>query len=192
MKQYYYTVASLPAVSFDGEPPLTAAQFAEICDVELTDEDRAYIDSASIRLDGPEAQISGGEDLEIGGVLREWTRLLREFQQQMALVRAGALGWEVERLPRPDMEDAGIPERVRQILNEENPLKQELSVLRWLWSAADALEPGHHFDREIIALYHLKLQIALRRARILDAEAGNEEFERQYTNVAESLMEIAT
>ncbi|MCG8480145.1 MAG: hypothetical protein MI724_13690, partial [Spirochaetales bacterium] len=70
--------------------------------------------------------------------------------------------------------------------------KIENALLRWLWQTADSLETGHHFDREKLVVYHLKLQIAARRARINDGEAGGEAFDHQYNEVAQSLMEIAT
>lgn len=189
MKQYYYTVASLPALRFEEPPFLDQKGFYENCAVEMTDEDLAYVSSAMILLTGQSATVG---DVEETGCRAQWNRLLREFQQQAAIVRTQNLGWEIDRLPRPDVRDATIPERLRQILNEENPLKTEMATLRWLWQAAEALEPGHHFDRDALFLYHLKLQISLRRAALSDGDAGNEEFDRQYEKVAESLMEIAT
>lgn len=192
MRQYYYTVASLPALQLENDPPLTLEQFVEACEVELSPEDRAYVLDAQLRVEGEQAVITGRGIHDPSGVLGQWVGILREFQQQAALVRAQNLGWEIDRLPRPDVTDASIPERLRQILGEDSPLKRELAVMRWLWASADQLETGHHFDREKLALYHLKLQMTLRRARITDSEAGNEEFEAQYNRVAESLMEIAT
>jgi hypothetical protein len=189
VKQYYYTVASLPALRFEEAPFLDLQGFQENCAVEMSNEDRAYVFSATILLTGESA--TNAEALETG-CRAQWNRLLREFQQQAAIVRSQNLGWEIDRLPRPDVRDATIPERLRQILNEENPLKTEMAALRWLWQAAEALEPGHHFDRDALFLYHLKLQISLRRAALSDSDAGNEEFDRQYDKVAESLMEIAT
>jgi hypothetical protein len=192
VRQYYYTVASLPALKLEEQPFLSRDGFLELCAVEMSDDDMRYVESARIRLEGEDASIAGRSPTDPAGTASEWNRSLREFQQQAAIMRAQNLGWEAERLPRPDVQDATIPERLRQILNEENPLKRELGVLRWLWGEAEALEPGHHFDRERLFLYHLKLQIALRRTDITDGEAGNDEFDRQYNEVAESLMEIAT
>ena len=192
MKQYYYTVASLPSLKQEEQPFLSQDDFLEICAVEMDGTDREYVASAHIRLEGDQASVVGSSPNDPVGIVSEWNRFLRELQQQAAILRAQNTGWEAERLPRPDVQDAAIPERLRQTLNEENPLKQELGILRWLWSVAESLETGHHFDRENLFLYHLKLQIAWRRTRITDDDAGNEEFDRQYNEVAESLMEIAT
>ncbi len=192
MKQYYYTVASLPALKLEEQPFLTQDDFLAICAVEMDVADLDYVASARIRLEGEQASVVDTSPSQPTEIVAEWNRVLREFQQQAAILRAQNLGWEAERLPRPDMQDATIPERLRQILNEETPLKQELGVLRWLWFMAESLETGHHFDRDKLFLYHLKLQIALRRTYITDSDAGNEEFDRQYNVVAEELMEIAT
>lgn len=192
MKQYYYTVASLPALKFEEQPFLSQADFLEVCAVEMGGTDLEYVESAQIRMEGERAAIVGSAADDPSGIAAEWNRVLREFQQQAAILRAQTLGWEAERLPRPDVQDATIPERLRQILNEENPLKRELGILQWLWYVAETLETGHHFDRENLYLYHLKLQIVWRRTYITDSDAGNEEFDRQYNEVAESLMEIAT
>jgi len=192
VKQYYYTVASLPALKLEEQPFFSTEDFLEVCAVEMDSTDLEYVASAQIRLEGERAAVVGTAADDPGGTASEWNRLLREFQQQAAILRAQNLGWEAERLPRPDVQDATIPARLRQILNDENPLKREFGILRWLWDGAETLETGHHFDRENLFLYHLKLQIAWRRTRITDDDAGNEEFDRQYNEVAESLMEIAT
>ncbi len=191
MSQYYYTVASLPALRFEETPFLTRAEFLEYCRIEVSDTDAAIIENASI---WSEAE-TGADETRTGpynGVLTEWNRGIREIQRQAALIRAQGLGRDADRIPRPDVTDAGLPERLRQILNEDNPLKTENALLRLLWQRADWLEAGHHFDCEKLIVYHLKLQIAARRSRINDSEAGRDEFDSQYEKVAQSLMEIAT
>ncbi len=189
MAQYYYTVASLPALRFEELPFLSQEEFLDYCRIEVTPEDLARIEDARIWYDDvvPTKPLSRSN-----GVLQEWVAGLQELQRQGALIRAQALGRDTDRIPRPDVTDAGLPERLRQILNEENPLKTENALLRLLWQRADALETGHHFDCEKLIVYHLKLQIAARRGRLHDTDAGSTEFDRQYEVVAQSLMEIAT
>lgn len=186
VQQYYYTVASLPAIRFEETPFLSAEEFLEICRIETSPEDLAIIRSAALF---PEAE---QEPAHFPGVLELWNRIVREFQAHASPIRAQALGWEGDKLPRTEGLDASMAERVRAILNEDSPLKTENSLMRWLWQVAEDLETGHHFDREKLVVYHLKLQIAARRALLADHEAGSEEFSRQYEVVAQSLMEIAT
>ena len=185
MRQYYYTVASLPAIRFEETPFLTQDEFLEYCDIEVDADDRRYIRTA---------RIWGADEDEHAdtGVSLLWNTHLQEIQRHAAVIRAQNLGRDAERLPRVDMQDATLPERLRQILNEDTPLKTENALLRLLWQHAESLEAGHHFDREKLFVYHLKLQIAARRTRLNDSESGADEFDRQYEVVAQSLMEIAT
>ena len=187
MRQYYYTVASLPTLRFDEVPSLTQEDFLEYCGIEASEDDLAVIRSARIWRTDDEEITTG-----VSASLDAWNSSLQELQRSAALVRAQNIGRDADRIPRPDVTDAGLAERIRQILNEDDPLKAENALLRSLWQNAEELEVGRHFDRDKLLVYHLKLQIASRRARIIDAERGNEEFDRQYEGVARSLMEIAT
>ncbi len=186
MQQYYYTVASLPAVRFEEKPFLARDEFLEICRIEATPDDQDVIENARIF---PELQEDEAPQ-PMPGVLGRWNELVREFSVGAAQIRAQNLGWDSERLPRAAGLDAAMAERTRTVLNEETPLKMEIALMRWLWQVVEDLETGHHFDREKLVVYHLKLQLALRRAHLTDAEAGGEEYDRQYETVAHSLMEI--
>lgn len=191
MRQYYYTVSSFPALRFEEEPFLDISSFLELCAVEVSPEDLAYVASASIWMDTmPEGDVEApaGDD---SSVRYRWQRALRDVQLQAAQMRAQNLGREGERFAPVSGTDASLAERVRSILNEDTPLKMELALMRRLWNTAEELEPGHHFDRDTLFLYHVKLQIAIRRARITDSGEGGAEYDRQYEGVAESLMEIA-
>jgi hypothetical protein len=195
VRQYYYTVSSLPAIRFEEVPFLDADEFLEICRIETSPDDQALIEAARIL---PEADDEEGEKdderdgLRFAGVLGDWNRTISDFRFHAAQIRAQNLGWDAERIPRPLGLDASMGERCRAILNEDTPLKMEHALMRWLWQLADDLESGHHFDREKLVVYHLKLQLAARRARLADSEGGGEEFDRQYEEVAHALMEIAT
>jgi hypothetical protein len=201
--QYYYTVASLPAQRFSEKSFLTQEEFLEYCRIEVSPDDIAVIEaariwygesdttaSASTSESGSAASAGGGKAVAGNALLTAWKKRLLDIQRQAALARAQLLGRDADDIPRVDLTDVGLPEQVRQILNEDNPLKTEIALLRILWHQADVLEAGHHFDCEKLIVYHLKLQIAARRARINDVEAGREEFDRQYDTAAQSLMEI--
>jgi hypothetical protein len=188
VRQYYYTVASLPAIRFEETPFLSQEEFLEYCAIETAPEDLEMIRSAVIWLSNDDTS----EGSPSSPVLRDWIAGLRELQRQAALIRAQALARDTDRISRPDITDAGLAERLRMVMNEDTPLKTENALLRLLWQRAESLEAGHHFDREKLLVYHLKLQIAARRARINDTEAGSAAFDQQYEVVAQSLMEIAT
>lgn len=196
MTQYYYTVASLPAVRFEETPFLTTDEFLEICRIETTPEDQRIIEMARILPDSEGASDGrsdgGGTPPPESEVLRQWDLMVRDFRHHAGQIRAQNLGRDADRIPRSEGIDSTMAERTRAVLNEDNPLRMEYALMRWLWQLADNLETGHHFDREKLVVYHLKLQLAARRARISDSERGGKEFDRQYEVVAQSLMEIAT
>lgn len=186
MSQYYYTVASLPALRFEDDPFLDIPTFLDMCRVEASSEDMGYIESAAIWFTREDM-----DQIPSDSVAHRWAQSLRDLQIQTAVLRSQALAWEGERFPPVSGSDGTLLERARAIVNEENPYKMELALLRRLWQTAEDLEAGHYFDRDTLFLYHLKLQIVLRKVRISDTEAGDTEFDRQYATVAESLMEIA-
>lgn len=193
MKQYYYTVASLPALQFDEAPALTLESFLETLEIEVDEVDRAYILAGRIAPVAADGGAESGEDEPVvpeSSLVDIWNRRLGELHRVAAQARAQQLSWEAERLPRPDVSEAGLPERVRAILSEETPLRVELAWMRALWMVTEQLDTGHHFDREQLAAYYLRLQLALRRVRIADAEAGDRELQHQYEKAAETLMEI--
>lgn len=190
MNQYFYTVSSLPALRFEEEPFLNGDSFLEMCAVELSEEDLTYVRGATILLEN--ASEEGEATADSGSLHARWSAFQRELQRQLALIRAQQLGVDAERLPRPDVTEASLAERLRQLMNEDTPLKRELAILRLLWQTVDAFAVGHHFDREMLYAYHVQLQIALRRSRITDSDAGGVVFDEQYAQVAQSLMEIAT
>lgn len=192
MRQYYYTVASLPSIKLEDSPFYTSAQFLEVCSVELTPEDLPYVAGASITPAVPDEPPGGGNPLhQPDDLLGLWAAWQREFTLLLAHQRAQALSWDAERMPRSDLSDPSIIESVRRVLAEDGPLRRELAVMETYWNEVTMLAVGHHFDRDALAAYHLKLQIAARRARMLADGAGKDEYERQYEYVGRSLMEIA-
>lgn len=192
MNQYYYTVASLPAIRFDEPPFLDADAFLEACRAEVSPEDMAVIAGARILPPPPEPDAAGtlpaspGTDVdrESPDLLSSYYRIVGEFQRFAAQIRARNLGWDAERLPMPEGLDPAMGDRARAILNESNPLRAETALMRWLWQVVEALETGHPFDREALVAYHLKLLIAARRVATQDAARGTRNFDDQYREAA--------
>jgi hypothetical protein len=184
VRQYYYTVAALPSLALEEQPFFDRETFLDHCATFLHPRDLEYVRSASIDPD------IDWTHLEWTGELARWNEVFRSFMLNGAVARAQRLGWEIE-IDR-DRADAIVAEHTRQLIGEETPLKTEISFLRRMWAFIDSIELGHFFDRESIALYYLKLQLALRYRRITDEDAGREEFDRQYGELSKALMEIDT
>lgn len=189
MKQYYYSVSVLPAVTLEGIPFFTPHEFLEHCAVFVSADDLAYISSASLFAHW-NADDGAWYALPDSGNLSRWFSFLEDLQTYLAFVRAQSLGRERIGFPDPSGLDARLEDSVRKIASEENPHRAELAFLQLQWEYLDNLELGHFFDREKLAVYFLRLQIALRRNLISDRDAGNEEFTRQYDTIAQAMMEI--
>lgn len=191
MRQYYYTVAALPAVRLEDDPFFDHNGFLEHCSSFLHPRDLAYVRSARITPeDSSDGDDSISEPAATTGLLAVWDLFLRSVFSHAATVRAQELGWETT--GQTSESDPALAERIRQILGEETPLKSESALLQMMWIVLEDLTIGHFFDREAILVYYLKLQLALRYQRITNTEAGREEFDRQYGELSKALMEIDT
>ncbi len=185
MKQYYYSVAVLPALGFEEEPFFSVDSFLEHCATFVSPDDLDYIRSAS--LFPKMTETDSGNDPQ---VLSIWSRFIADLQSHTARIRSDALGWDAEELPEPSGRDVSVADIARRITAETNPYRAELQLLRLQWDFLDDLELGHFFDREKLTVYYLRLQICLRRRTISDLETGKAVFSRQYDTVAQAMMEI--
>lgn len=185
MSQYYYSVAALPALRLEETPVYSSARFAEQCAVDVSPADLALILSARVWPDSTAVSADGP------AVLRAWYAHVADLQRYLGAARASKLGWDASELPRAAGIDPSIAESARQLVAEEDPARAEAALLRLLWSLLDTLEVGHYFDVEKLIIYYLRLQLVERRQTLIDVEAGQAEFKRQYNTVAETLVEHA-
>lgn len=179
MSQYFYTVSVLPAVSFTEPPFFSADAFMEECESFVSPADLAVIRTASL---------GGGDGTT--GTIGAWNLFVRSIKDELARVRATALGWESDAGGDAISADPRLADFARSLTTQENPLRAELALLQRMWAYLDELELGHYFDRDRLVVYYLRVQISARRATLTDLEAGNEEFTRQYEEVAQTTMEI--
>ncbi len=179
MRQYYYTVSVLPAVHFDEPPLFSADDFLEECERFVSPADMEVIRSATP---------AGGDDRQ--GTVGAWNEFARTIREELARLRLLSLGWESDGAAEYVVSDPRLAEFARNMTLQDNPRKAELSLLQRMWEFLDELELGHFFDRERLVVYYLRLQISDRRAKLTDLDAGNDEFTRQYEEVAQTTMEI--
>lgn len=188
-QQYYFLVSSLPALDLDRVPFFGQSEFLARCADWAGPYDLRYVGSASIRYDNDG---TAPPPVSQRTVAARWSSFVREATLAASQVRAASLGWDVDKVERAADVSPATADAIRQIVNEESPLKVELAWTRFQWQTATQLEFGHLFDRDALYLYHIKLQLASRRQQLQDAELGQDEFDAQYNQIAEALMEIAT
>jgi hypothetical protein len=166
VSRYYYTVASLPMLFYDGDLPMSRSAFLEICGMELTANNHRLLESVSIdRLNRTQPACD---------VLKAWHMWESGLRNELAGLRAQTKGWDVEKYIREGAEAFGVTQIVREATGV-SPLEGEDVLNRARWSFLDELEVGHHFDIEKLMVYFLKLQILERKASF-DKEKGTEKF----------------
>ncbi len=184
MGQYYYTVATLPMLSFESENMPTTEEFLDLCARRMSRKDYDLLSRARLLPDP--------QDMSRNPLLRTWYEREVGLRNELARQRAAQLNRDEHSYVRttPDGDDLsgtlGVPEIAREALTQETPLKAEMVLLRYRWSTLDELEVGHHFDVERLMVYYLKLQI-LWRKRQFNREDGENVFERTYNTVRQAV-----
>lgn len=183
MKQYYFTVASLPFLFFDQQAPLGGQDFLELCAVELSEDQQALL--KSIELGNPE------ENAKLGAQ-RDW------YNWEIALLK----GLQKKRAQKLDKESTDIfPEKndffpqmeelLRNIDGAAHPLQAEELILKARWDFLNDQEASYQFDINRLVIYYLKLQILLRKASF-DRQEGQKELEHQLENILEKHQQTRT
>jgi len=165
-RAYYYFAASLPTLSFEGEPPLSADDFLQDCRRLLDPRDYRLIEEI---LTKDEYIGSSGN-----GVYDAWARFDRGFRNELTWVRAERAGKEPADYIRGDRySDPYFSEMIQQALKEDNLLEAEKILDRYRWNFLDDLQTKNAFNFGFILIYGLKLKILLRYERI-DSPKGPE------------------
>ena len=178
MSQYYFLVASLPALQLDVPPPLSFERLRVLCADHLSAPDRAAF--AQARLD-----VWNGHPDSQPALLR-WYRWEIALRNTLARARAGSRGADAEpflrEIPNLSVENGGADtvecESVaRAALAAATPLAGQETLDRARWSLFESLELGHPFSLDVVIAYALKLQLLERRA-LAAADRGREVLER--------------
>ncbi|HNR87176.1 MAG TPA: DUF2764 family protein [Spirochaetota bacterium] len=163
MAQYYYVVASLPALVYDMEKPPALEYFLDACETGVSPEDMAMIRKTHLADVEPEE----GES----GVLGRWRNWERNLRNKLARLRAAKKSIDAEQFVRENADPHVEDKAAREAFEEASPLAAE-DLLDWVrWTYLEELEQGHYFDIDRLVVYYLKLQL-LWRKRSFDKERG--------------------
>ena len=166
MRQYYFTVSSLPYLRLDEAPGLTLDEFHAACEPWVSPQDLRLIKAADLdpTVEGPSSP-----------VLDSWRGWERALRNELVRPRAQRLGWD----PYEHLQTApfvyGAAQLAQDALSADNPLEAEQMLMRARWSFLEELEVRHAFDVERLVVYSLKLRLLERRA-LLDPDGGRERF----------------
>jgi len=164
MRQYYYTVNSLPHLSFDKPLPIKKEEFFAITQIELGTNDLHALRSVGLC-----PLESEGKPL---CVVKRWYDWEREVRNTLVRLRAMNLGLDQGDHMRADHHSPSsrVAEDVFQV---ESPLAAEEILDKARWVFLEELESDHYFDIERLVIYFLKLRILERRS-FFDNKKGRE------------------
>ncbi len=174
MTQYYYLVASLPMLLFDGPPPFSSPAWLESCREQVAMDDHALLSRISFDALRPQPG-----DPAVWQAYSSWETALRN---ELAAQRAQRLGLDPVPFLRPAPFYAGLPLVVKEALGAGTPMAVETALDRRRWSRLDELEAGTQFDLGRLVVYRLKLLLLERKDRFRP-EPGREAFMKEYARI---------
>lgn len=182
MSSYYYALASLPYLQFEGDRYPELEDFIEISQKWGSANESLLLEDISLEPDletlHPLLKRYAQWEVGLRNELVRQRAALQERDGQAFIVRdQGGDDYSVR---------SGLSEAVRTALNAESPLKADEILDQLRWNFLDELEVGHFYDLEQMIVYVLKLHILLRR-RAMTRDAGRASFERHYSAVRERM-----
>jgi len=160
MDKFYYTIAQLPALTFDKKPVLSTQEFLDEAEKWLTARDFSALMATDLRRMTPAKRDAG---------------LYRRYQEFEATFRQALAEWRTGRKAGQEVKPFDLP---LGLVKDGNPLEVEKRLLKYRWDFLEAQEEAHHFDLGFILLYYMKLQILDWLAEF-NAEKGLAVFQKQ-------------
>ncbi|HRZ39399.1 MAG TPA: DUF2764 family protein [Candidatus Omnitrophota bacterium] len=168
---YYYFVATLPTLAFNGSSPLTVEEFRIDCERLLKKEDYEDVERAlGLRNGAP-----------FNPLLAQWQRFVHELQAEIAWHRLSHQGAGAA-LNFERGFDSEVVDIVNQAFKEGDLLTAEKMVMRLQWDRLEHMSLNHFFDLECILIYAAKLKI-LERLSVFASQEGRQIFEAIEVNV---------
>jgi hypothetical protein len=164
----YYLIASLPTLSLDQPPQITAEAFLEACRAQLGGGDA----------DAAEELMAGRESNH--PFAKAWRTKDTLLRNAIAKARARVNGTDATQWLRPTEgggEDTQTERLVEDAFQQPDPLRQERALDKARWAMLEELQGLNPMDVNIVLAYAVKLSLALRWAK-LDAGRGREVFEK--------------
>jgi hypothetical protein len=172
LAQYYYTVASLPTVQLEQEPPITSEYFLDTCRYTLKEKDYQTLLMASIT---PEGQA-------VHPVIAKWYAWEITLRNELVKIRAQNTGFDAEQFLVENDSNSSAFESVREATAAANPAIGEDVLDRARWRFLEEMEMGHIFDMTALVVYYLKLQIAERR-KVMTVKKGSGNYKELYNRI---------
>jgi len=156
MQGCYYTVCSLPSLSFAAPPPLTAPAFLSLCEIEVCRESMRILNAVSLLPPRTTPPLSA---------IERWYGWERRLRQELARIRAATKLSGSSFKIRPGSETSFSRKNLAaRAMALESPAEAENLLDLSRWRFLSELETANHFGLQKLGLYFLKLQLLERRA----------------------------
>jgi len=163
---YYYLLASLPLLFFDGKIPLTIEAFREDCRRLLTEKDYALMEQLWAPDETPPE--TGHRVLDV------WLHFDRGFRNELAWYRAGHLSKDpLKYLRGARTLVSSCVKDIQRVLKMDDLREAEKILSKARWQFLDELGMGHYYDFESVFIYYLKLEILKRHQEYGSPEGRN-------------------
>jgi hypothetical protein len=156
---YYYFVATLPSLSFEGRAPFSVDNFLKEAQQFLSAEHFCFLSESLIREE--ENMI---EDPQFNrGVMGRWCAFIRNLRNEWAYFRSERAGVDKTKYLRGEKSfDPGLTDLLHQAGRLEDVLVAEKMIDRYRWNYLEDLSFSHQFDFDAVVVYGLKLKILAR------------------------------
>ncbi|HBO97786.1 MAG TPA: hypothetical protein DE315_05635 [Candidatus Omnitrophica bacterium] len=157
---YYYFVASLPLLSFDGKMPMTVEVFREDCRRLLSGDHYALMEQLWAPDEILPVPVPGTGTGAGNRVLDAWLHFDHGFRNELAWYRADHLNKDPLKYLRGarTLVSSGA-EDIQRALKTGDLREAEKILSKARWQFLDELGMGHYYDFASVFIYYLKLEI---------------------------------
>lgn len=158
---YVYLISSLPMLHFQAKPPLSFAQFIEICKDKISASEIQLIES-----------LGRGRVFDfLHPALKKWCAFDIALRNELVKIRASRKHIDPLKYLRGDgYTGADIAHIAMSAYRMPSILESEKFLDEERWRRLDELAVGHYFDLDFLIVYALKLLILERWERIGSAD----------------------
>lgn len=159
MSKQYYLLSSLPELKLGDRPYFEESDFLEECRKWLSGKEMASLMKAklgNVRISTKELP-----------VVARWKQFDKDLRAELKELRRARKGKDKKR--------SGSLKGASSVFEKETPLEKERAFERLRWEMLSGMELEYFFDVSRLAIYYIKLQIAL-RMNVFDKEKGEKIF----------------
>jgi len=169
-QQYYYTVASLPSLSFDKPLPINKEKFFALCKIELVKKDFNILQSAEL------IPLKPKEKSPVK-LMEKWYSWEQGIRNELVRLRSKSLGWDGTPYIRNGKTKIPYNTSIApKAFNIKSPLSAEEALDRARWNFLEVLEINYYFTIEKLIVYYFKIQI-LEKTSLFNNKKGLEKID---------------